>query len=382
MQDDIRLDRIWSRLVWPILWPVLLAQATLVVLCLVVGIMLWSMMPSHASWGATFWLLLALLLGSSLNVAVFLTLLRQRLRGIQRDINDALAGIEAWLARHHLPQAGDELSLPKRLAAISGACEALVEGWQCELEECRAAERRLAGDLQARRGQLERLEAGRVRAREESRLKSGYLSHLQQSLGPLMSSLAEVLESDALRQCGGDRDHAALLALRERLADAVVLLENLGESTGTSAASPRPLSSLRPPSSGKGRVLIVDDGPVNLTLARQVLERQGLDVETATSGEEALSRLNGAAFDLVLMDIFMPGMDGVETSRLWRDREADGAARSRSILVALTANASDEDRRRFRHAGMDDYLAKPYRPQALVDLVQRWLPVSPAPGPA
>ncbi|MDI5921568.1 response regulator [Halomonas sp. LR5S13] len=376
MQDDIRLDRIWSRLVWPILWPVLLAQATLVVLCLVVGVMLWSMMPSHASWGATFWLLLALLLGSSLNVAVFLTLLRQRLRGIQREVNDALAGIEAWLARHHRPQPGDKQPLPRRLAIISETCEALLAGWQCDLEESRAAERRLAGDLQARRGQIERLEAGRVRAREESRLKSGYLAHLQQSLAPLMSSLSEVLESDALRQCGSDRDHAALLALRERLADAVVLLENLGESTGTSAAPPQPLSS------GKGRVLIVDDGPVNLTLARQVLERQGLDVETATSGEEALSRLDGVPFDLVLMDIFMPGMDGVETSRHWRDREADGPARQRSILVALTANASDEDRRRFRQAGMDDYLAKPYRPQALVDLVRRWLPASPALGPA
>lgn len=376
MQDDIRLNRIWSRLVWPILWPVLLAQATLVVLCLVVGGILWALVPSHASWGATFWLLLALLLGSSLNVAVFLMLLRQRLHGIQRDINDALADIEAWLARHQRPQAADELPLAQRLAAISGACEALVEGWRREVEESRAVERRLAGELQAHRGQLERLEAGRVRAREESRLKSGYLSHLQQSLCPLMSSLAEVLESDALRQYGGDRDHAALLALRERLADALVLLENLDETTGPSVASPPPLSS------GKARVLIVDDGPVNLTLARQVLERQGLEVETVTSGEEALSRLEGAPFDLVLMDIFMPGMDGVETSRHWRDREASGAARQRSILVALTANASDEDCRRFRQAGMDDYLAKPYRPQALVDLVWRWLPAFPASGPA
>ncbi|MDR9439643.1 MAG: response regulator [Halomonas sp.] len=379
MQDDIHLDRLWSRLVWPILWPVLLAQATLVVLCLVVGIMLWLMMPSHASWGATFWLLLALLLGSSLNVAVFLTMLRQRLRGIQCEVNDALTGIEARLARHHCPQPGDKQPLLRRLQALSGACEALVEGWQRELEESRAAERRLAGDLEARRGELERLEASRVRAREESRLKSGYLAHLQQSLSPLMSSLSEVLESDALRPCGTERDHAALLALRERLADAVVLLENLDESTGTTVPAPRPLSS------GKGRVLIVDDGPVNLTLASQVLARQGLDVETATSGEEALSRLEGAPFDLVLMDIFMPGMDGVETSRHWRDREADGAdgaARPRSILVALTANASDEDRRRFRQAGMDDYLAKPYRPQALVDMVRRWLPGSLTSRPA
>ncbi len=376
MQDDIRLDRLWSRLIWPILWPVLLAQATLVVLCLVVGIMLWSMMPAYASWGATFWLLLALLLGSSLNVAVFLMLLRQRLSGIQREVDDALAGIEAWLARHHRPQPGDKPPLPRRLQTLAEDCESLVAGWQRELEESRAAERRLAGDLQACHAEFERLEAGRVRAREESRLKSGYLSHLQQSLGPLMASLSEVLESDALRQCGGDRDHAALPALRERLADAVVLLDNLGES------SDAVVGGARPHAGAKGRVLIVDDGPVNLTLARQVLERQGFDVETATSGEEALSRLESAAFDLVLMDIFMPGMDGMETSRHWRAREAEDSAPRRSILVALTANASEVDRRRFQQAGMDDYLAKPYRPQALVDLVRRWLNGISAPGSA
>ncbi|MDZ7853695.1 MAG: response regulator [Halomonas sp.] len=376
MQDDIRLDRLWSRLVWPILWPVLLAQAILVALCLVVGALLWLLMPAYAPWGATFWLLLALLLGSSLNVAVFLALLRQRLGDIQRDVNDALVDIETWLAGHHRPQAGDELPLPQRLQALSADCEALVEGWQRELEESRAAERSLASDLQARRGQVERLEAGRARAREESRLKSDYLSHLQQSLGPLMNALSELLQSEALRRCGDERDHVALLALRERLADAVVLLENLGDAADTLEASAPPLAA------GRGRVLIVDDGPVNLTLARQVLERQGLDVETATSGEEALSRLEGGHFDLVLMDIFMPGMDGVETSRLWRDREVDMAHGQRSILVALTANAGDEDRYRFHQAGMDDYLAKPYRPQALADLVRRWLPAFLEPGPA
>ena len=162
----------------------------------------------------------------------------------------------------------------------------------------------------------------------------------------------------------------------ERLADAVVLLENLGEAAGGPEVSSRPTCAAR------GRILIVDDGPVNLTLARQVLERQGLDVETATSGREALSRREETAFDLVLMDIFMPDMDGMEPSRYWRDREAHGPDRQRSVLVALTANASEEDCRRFRQAGMDDYLAKPYRPQALIDLVWRWLPGGSAPGAA
>jgi len=378
MQDDTRLDRFWSRLVWPILWPMLLTQAALVALCLVVGVMLRTLMPAYAPWDAIFWLLLALLVGSSLNVAVFLMLLRQRLRVVERSVDDALAPLETQLGAHYraLPAATD--ALPVRLEALSAACAAWLEGYQRELEACRRAEQRLAGDLQVRQGELERLSAGRVRAREESRLKSDYLSHLQHSLGPLMSSLSEVLDSAAPGRRGDTREHAALLALRERLADAAVLLENVNDS-GPLDPTPAAVRASSPP---RGRVLIVDDGPVNLTLARQVLERHGLEVETATSGEEALDRLAGSAFDLVLMDIFMPGMDGVETSRLWRDRETAVAGRRRSILVALTANASDEDCRRFREAGMDDYLAKPYRPQALIDLVRRWLPGVPAAGSA
>ncbi|MEQ6916062.1 response regulator [Halomonas aquatica] len=364
------MDRFWTRLVWPILWPVLLAQVALVTLCLVVGVLLWWMMPTHASWGATLWLLLAMLLGSSLNGAVFMTLLRQRLRGKQREVDEALAGLEAYLARHHRPQRHD-LPLSQRLEALADSCEDLVESWRGDLEQRRDAEWRLAGDLQACKGQLERLEAGRVRAREDSRIKSVFLSHLQQSLSPLMTSLTGVLESDTRGQGSGDRDHAALLSLRERLADAMLLLENLGEPSDTSRV---PVTATP---SGKWRVLIVDDGPVNLTLARQVLERQGLEVATATSGDQALSLLEGEPFDLVLMDIFMPGMDGVEASRHWREREADKVPRRRSILVALTANASDEDRRRFRQAGMDDCLAKPYQPQALVDKLRLWLPALP-----
>ncbi|MFG6157295.1 response regulator [Halomonas sp. 1390] len=368
------MDRLWSRLVWPIFWPLLLVQVALVVLCLLVGLLLWGMMPAHASWNTAFWLPVALLLGSCLNVAVFLTLLRQRMRAIQREVNEALAGVEAYLARHHRPQRQD-LPLSQRLRALASACEDLVEGWRRDLGQSHATERRLVDDLETVKDQVERLEAGRVRAREESRLKSGYLCHLRQSLGPLMTSLTEVLESETLRPSGGEHDRDALLALRERLADAMLLLENLGEPADTAALPSTPVLS------GQGRVLIVDDGPVNLTLARQVLERQGLEVATATSGEQALARLEEDAFDLVLMDIFMPGMDGVEASRRWRRREAEMASHRRSVLVALTANASDEDRRRFREAGMDDFLAKPYRPQALVGMVRQWL-IVPEPDPS
>ena len=223
----------------------------------------------------------------------------------------------------------------------------------------------LEEDLARREQRLEHLAAGRTRAREESRLKSDYLTLLGRELQPLTSRL------DALLMPPGeplsDPQRHALSGLRERLGDLAVLLEDI--------AGDEPPSDAAPPARRASRVLIVDDGPVNLMLARQVLERQGLEVETATSGAEALACLEQTCFDLVLLDIFMPGMDGMETSRRWRALEVERYPGRRSVLVALTANASPEDRRRFAEAGLDDYLAKPYRPQQLIEQVRRWLPV-------
>ncbi|AZV30693.1 response regulator [Cobetia sp. ICG0124] len=122
------------------------------------------------------------------------------------------------------------------------------------------------------------------------------------------------------------------------------------------------------------RILVVDDGPVNAMLARTVLGRQGLVVDTASSGEDALAARERHFYDLVFMDIFMPGMDGVSVTRNWREQEAGAGSDRRSVIIALTANASEADRERFFAAGLDDYLGKPYRPQALIDKVRKWLP--------
>ena len=229
-----------------------------------------------------------------------------------------------------------------------------------------ALRRRLQGledDLAQRERRLGRLLAGRDRARQESRLKSDYLTLMGRELQPLMERLDEAEAQQSPPLALGDY-RRLMRELRDRLGDLSVLLAGLSGDDGEAEAT-----SLRP-----ARVLIVDDGPVNLMLARQVLERRGLEVHTATSGAEALACLEATPFDLVLMDIFMSDMDGMETSRRWREREAIRYPDRRSVLVALTANASDEDRRRFQAAGLDDYLAKPYRPQALVDQVRRWLP--------
>ncbi|MFB9146847.1 response regulator [Halomonas alkalicola] len=264
--------------------------------------------------------------------------------------------------RHAEPAAGAPAPLTPPQAAPSVELVAAGE------EQLRRRLQALEDDLARREQRLERLTAGRDRAREESRLKSDYLTLLGRELQPLKVRLDALLTPQDEQPLGGPQRHA-LEELRDRLGDLAVLLEDI--------AGEEPAATEAPPAHRESRVLIVDDGPVNLMLARQVLEREGLVVRTATSGAEALASLEQLPFDLVLMDIFMPGMDGMETSRRWRDVEAAHYPDHRSVLVALTANASVEDRQRFAEAGLDDYLAKPYRPQELIALVRRWLPARP-----
>lgn len=119
-----------------------------------------------------------------------------------------------------------------------------------------------------------------------------------------------------------------------------------------------------------GRILVVDDGPVNAMLATSVLEKSGYQVDVANSGAEALVLGLQQDYDLVLMDIFMPEMDGLETTRRWRKLNV---ANAQVPIVALTANAMEAERERFLQEGLDDYLAKPYRPDELRERVQTWL---------
>ena len=117
------------------------------------------------------------------------------------------------------------------------------------------------------------------------------------------------------------------------------------------------------------RILLVEDNSVNQLVARGMLTRLGYEVEIAEQGEAALARLEREEFDLVLMDCNMPVMDGYETSRRMR---AD--PRWQTIpIIALTANALHEDRQRCEEAGMNDYLAKPFKREDLQALMSKWL---------
>lgn len=124
-----------------------------------------------------------------------------------------------------------------------------------------------------------------------------------------------------------------------------------------------------------GHVLLVEDNPINALVAQAELEQLGLHVSLATNGQEALDWLEGKRADIILMDCHMPDMNGFDATRQIRHLEATRGLPSVPI-IALTANAQDDDRRMCLSAGMNDHLAKPFAPQALYSMLQRHLNAS------
>ncbi|MGE4555725.1 MAG: response regulator [Desulfovibrionaceae bacterium] len=121
------------------------------------------------------------------------------------------------------------------------------------------------------------------------------------------------------------------------------------------------------------RALVVEDNPINQQVAREMLEAQGLKVRTAFSGEEALRKLEEETFDIVFMDVQMPGMDGYEATR--RIREISKL--KDTPVIAMTAHASAKDRELSLAAGMNDHVNKPMSPDRLREVLQQWAVAAP-----
>ena len=119
-------------------------------------------------------------------------------------------------------------------------------------------------------------------------------------------------------------------------------------------------------------ILLVEDNPINQRLATMALSKKGHRISVAQHGEEALSMLNHAQFDIVLMDIQMPVMDGIQATQLLRQREAESGSGPMPI-IAMTANAMVGDREECIAAGMNGYVSKPIQFPVLEAEMQRVL---------
>ncbi|WP_028325550.1 PAS domain-containing hybrid sensor histidine kinase/response regulator [Desulfatirhabdium butyrativorans] len=139
----------------------------------------------------------------------------------------------------------------------------------------------------------------------------------------------------------------------------------------------------------RARILVAEDNVTNQQVAMGMLRKFGLSADAVADGHEALTALKTIPYDLVLMDVQMPEMDGLKTTRKIREWEATrnmaaGTAgpatrdkRHHLPIVAMTAHALQDDRRKCLEAGMDDYVTKPVSPQMLASVLNKWLPEEP-----
>lgn len=127
------------------------------------------------------------------------------------------------------------------------------------------------------------------------------------------------------------------------------------------------------------KVLVVDDTKINLLILEEILKPYGLDVDTAISGEAAIEKVLSNRYDLIFMDYMMPGMDGVQTTakiRLLAKQQSDGTLADyyeTVPIIALTGDSSEETREKFYNAGINDFTEKPVAPNAINNLLIKWI---------
>ena len=186
----------------------------------------------------------------------------------------------------------------------------------------------------------------------------------------LMLSSAHYLEDTAKCRAAGIARYLVKPIFQNELLQAIL------QATTELPAPPPPMAlpSPQPRSASGFRILLAEDNPVNQKVAVKVLEKSGHRVTVAENGREAVDLTLHERFDLILMDVQMPEMDGYEATKAIRDRELNTG--SHIPIVAMTAHAMQGDRERCLTAGMDDYIAKPIHPKGLLEMVAQYAPKS------
>ena len=194
---------------------------------------------------------------------------------------------------------------------------------------------------------------------------------------PSLSRVPIIMLSSGGVRIGGSADTTGLFqAILAKPVKVRQLQETLArvltESPQPEAAAPRK-SKLDPGTAARFplEILVTDDNAVNQKVAQRLLRQLGYAADQAMNGVEALGAMARKRYNLILMDIQMPELDGCETTRRVREAEAR-ENRPRVVIVAMTANAMKGDRERFLAGGMDDYLAKPVHPEALQAVIEKW----------
>jgi signal transduction histidine kinase/DNA-binding response OmpR family regulator len=261
-------------------------------------------------------------------------------------IGDLLVAAGASVARARLKDA-------ERIAASAAAAGCAFTALLADRAAVRAGAARLIGAL---RGQGEQAARAVVlidpaqRADIANLRAAGFARYLVRPVRPL--SLLTHLFADPARAAPADPD-----------------------------AEGRPARTAAPMAGAGLSVLLAEDNDINALLAETMLEKSGARVvrvrngaEAAVKAREAADTAGGAGFDLVLMDIHMPDMDGIEAARRIRALYPPDAraGQGRPPIVALTANAFPEDRAHYLAGGLDDYLAKPFEKAELAALLERW----------
>jgi signal transduction histidine kinase/ligand-binding sensor domain-containing protein/DNA-binding response OmpR family regulator len=174
-----------------------------------------------------------------------------------------------------------------------------------------------------------------------------------------------------------ERERARLDAVLTKPVRRQVLMDSLAELLGGPAAIDDPAAQDAAPEivACNARVLLAEDNAINTMLAVTVLEAIGCVVDCVVNGVEAVAAAKTGAYDLILMDVHMPEMDGLEATRLIR---AFGGAAGQTPIVAMTANAAVKDQEECAAAGMNDFTSKPIDIDKFAELVTRWVAGDPA----